>query len=182
MTAPYAQYQKEGKILSIYYDEDAESPRNWDPLSTMICWHGRYSLGDKHQFESPSEFRKSVNKKDIIVLPIYLYDHSGLAFSTTPFSCPWDSGQVGYIYAEKRKAREWFGVKRLSKKIVERVKQVMKSELEVYEDYVEGRIFGFIIEDKKGNHLDSCWGFYGSDFTENGMAEHLDEDWKKLIA
>jgi hypothetical protein len=37
-------------------------------------------------------------ERTVVVLPLYLYDHSGLTISTSPFSCRWDSGQVGYIH------------------------------------------------------------------------------------
>lgn len=46
-----------------------------------------------------------------IVLPLYLYDHSGITMNTTGFSCPWDSGQVGWIYASKEDALKEFGGK-----------------------------------------------------------------------
>ena len=35
-----------------------------------------------------------------VILSLYLYDHSGITMNTTGFSCPWDSGQVGWIYAD----------------------------------------------------------------------------------
>lgn len=38
-----------------------------------------------------------------VILPLFLYDHSGITMSTSVFSCPWDSGQVGWIYASKQK-------------------------------------------------------------------------------
>ena len=28
----------------------------------------------------------------MVILPLYLYDHSGITMNTTGFSCPWDSG------------------------------------------------------------------------------------------
>jgi len=37
-----------------------------------------------------------------VILPLYLYDHGGITMSTGAFSCPWDSGQVGWIYAPKK--------------------------------------------------------------------------------
>lgn len=33
-----------------------------------------------------------------VMLPIYLYDHSGITISTSAFSCRWDSGLVGFIF------------------------------------------------------------------------------------
>lgn len=32
-------------------------------------------------------------------IAVYAYIHGGVAFSTGPFSCPWDSGVVGFIEA-----------------------------------------------------------------------------------
>ena len=33
-------------VYKIVLDEEPESPREWDNLGTMCCWHRRYSLGD----------------------------------------------------------------------------------------------------------------------------------------
>lgn len=33
-------------IYKIVRDEDPESPRDWDNIGTMCCWHRRYNLGD----------------------------------------------------------------------------------------------------------------------------------------
>lgn len=33
-------------IYKIVCDEDPESPRDWDNIGTMCCWHRRYNLGD----------------------------------------------------------------------------------------------------------------------------------------
>ena len=49
------------------------------------------------------------NLDKYVILPLYLYDHSGITMSTSVFSCPWDSGQVGWIYAEKKKLIEETG-------------------------------------------------------------------------
>ena len=41
--------------LKIWNDEDSESPREWDNLTKMYCWHRRYTLGDYHSFTSIRE-------------------------------------------------------------------------------------------------------------------------------
>ncbi len=72
--------------LSIFRDEDAESPREWENLGKMVCWHRRYNLGDKHEFQSPQDFYDSAEYKDIfVILPIYLFDHSGITVSNDDF-------------------------------------------------------------------------------------------------
>lgn len=49
--------------LHITKDDMAESPREWDNLTIMACWHRRYALGDKMDKQTPEEFwKKLVNK------------------------------------------------------------------------------------------------------------------------
>ena len=38
-----------------------------------------------------------------------------------------------------------------------------------------------IIEDENGEHIDSCYGFYGSDIKTNGIAEHIGEEFVKVL-
>ena len=79
----------------------------------MCCFHKRYSLGDKHsidnsQFEDWDEVEEYLIKEEkaIVILPLYLYDHSGITISTAPFSCNWDSGQIGFIYTTEKRIKE----------------------------------------------------------------------------
>ncbi len=46
------------------------------------------------------EIIKMIKTKNCI-LPVYLYDHSGITINTVPYSCRWDSGQIGWIYQPK---------------------------------------------------------------------------------
>ena len=88
--------------IEYWYDEYSESPRNWDNVGNMVCFHKNYNLGDKHNFNSPDdlmEFLKD-HENEIVYLPIYAYEHGGITISTAPYSCRWDSGQVGVIYAQ----------------------------------------------------------------------------------
>ena len=38
--------------LKIVQDTDPESPRTWDNLGTMVCFHKRYELGDKTDYRT----------------------------------------------------------------------------------------------------------------------------------
>lgn len=187
--------------LIVEREDYPDNPRSWDNIGTMVCFHSRYNLGDKHYYGSPAEFlldllndadlgsidgaaredileagsgifeevyhfwletqckqdvrdvldflrdeyegfsiesigrflaRKNwdlfcvswLSPSDIevnelydlvratdkyVILPLYLYDHSGITISTEPFSCPWDSWQVGWIYAPKDTFRKVTG-------------------------------------------------------------------------
>src|SRR6187402_3409459 len=42
--------------LEIISDDDPMSPREWDNIGTMVCFHKRYTLGDKHDYKEPQDF------------------------------------------------------------------------------------------------------------------------------
>jgi hypothetical protein len=108
-------------------------------------------------------------QKRAVILPVYLYDHSGLAMNTTGFHCPWDSGQVGFIYVTLDDVWKEFGVMRVSKKLRARVEDMLRSEVETYDDFLGGRIYGYTVE-VDGEEVDACWGFVG-DFEEHCLPE-----------
>src|SRR5690606_13075957 len=115
-----------------------------------------------------------------IILPLYLYDHSGITMSTTPFSCPWDSGQVGYIFVAKKKARAEYGWSRLTRARDVKVEKCLIGEVQVYDQYLQGGVWGYqALQDDEV--VDSCWGFYGSDPNANGIAEHVPEKFLPLL-
>lgn len=110
-------------------------------------------------------------EENFIYFNVFMYDH---ALSTTPFNCSWDSGRAGIIYVSRAKAREAFQVKRLTNKVIDKVKDVLKGEVAVYEQYINGDIYAFDLLDDNGEVIDSCGGFFGSDPEVNGMAEYVD--------
>lgn len=106
---PIKTLEHKGCRIEIHPDTDAESPREWDNAGTMVCWHRRYALGDKHTFNSPADFEEWAKENKALVLPLFLYDHSGLSMRTSAYGDPWDSGQVGYIYILPAKILEEWG-------------------------------------------------------------------------
>mgnify|MGYP001627788645 CR=1 FL=1 len=163
--------------IKIIHDHDPENPRDWSNLGTMVCGHSRYNLGDDNRFSSARDFLldllgldqvcdmavealETCAEKQAVILPVYLYDHSGLAMNTTGFHCPWDSGQLGYIYATLETIREEYGVRRVAAALREKVVQVLKQEVDIYGDYLSGNVYGYVVE-KDEDVIDSCWGFIG---------------------
>jgi hypothetical protein len=157
--------------LRIIRDEDPISPREWDNVGTIVARHWRYNLGDDNAPEidwSDFDCWEAVEQhlRDeygaTVVLPVYLYDHSGLALSTTPFTCRWDSGRVGAIYATADSVASILG-----NADVEAVREALRAEVEEYNRYVEGDVWGFVVQDPWGHVVDSCFGFYDKDDAEN---------------
>ena len=154
--------KKVGKYtVKVVQDEYPINPRKeYDNLGTMVCFHSRYNLGDKHDFDIES-IQEFVKRKDVFSLPLYLYDHSGITISTASFSCPWDSGQVGYIFVEREKFLKEFGFKKMTKKAKERLNNILAGEVGEYDNYLTGDVYGYRVEDEEGNTIESGWGFNG---------------------
>lgn len=157
--------------IKIYQDIEPVNPREeFDNFDNMFCFHKRYDFGDKHDykwenFNSWDEFKKQLHTDFNIVdiLPIYMYDHSGQTISTTPFSCRWDSGQIGFIFVTKEQVKETFNAT-ITKKLRETIRNNLLSSIKTYDQYLTGDIYGYVIENEDGDHMESCWGFYGIDY------------------
>ncbi len=169
-----------GYTIKIKQDEDAQSPspRENDNLGTMVCFHGRHTLGDTDHglqsgdFSGWNALKVYIEKelKGTIILPLYLYDHSGLRIKVGSFQgllsqghAEFDSGQVGFIYITSEKIRREYSKKRVSPKFKATVTGFLESEVKVYDQYLSGDVWGYVIE-KDGKDAESCWGFYGQDF------------------
>jgi hypothetical protein len=209
------QFKVGNLTVRIEYDHDPESPRDWDNMGTMVCFHRRHALGDEHNYkQDPNEFLQSLagehfmdiedyldNKlykrmvkaaydepgyteqrkvwsekkweiiwstihKHNLILPLGLYDHSGITMyiGSEPIDVGgWDSGQVGWIYASHKRLREEYGG-RLTKKRMERAEKCLRQEVATYDEFLTGQVYGYVIEAEDGRDVDSSWGFYGLDY------------------
>lgn len=183
----------DGRFLRICREVYPDDPRSWDNLGTMVCWHRRYTLGDEHDYKTPEAFLEFIrrNAPRSVILPVFLYDHSGITVSTVPFTCRFDSGQVGFIYVTPDRIREEYGASRISAGLRKRVEDILRAEVETYDQYLRGDVYGFVLEKetvcdvcqiKSVDQEDSCWGFFGDDITVNGILDHLsNEDALKVM-
>lgn len=154
-----------GLLIEIHRTDSDYNPRENTTLGKMLCIHPRHSLGDEHKM-SVEEIKMLVAGKDVISLPLYLYDHSGLTMSTSndtyPFNCRWDSSMVGYITVTRSTVRAIFGKRRVSKKLLAEVIHMLEGEVEDYNYYLHGEIYGFVIKSADGKkRYEDCWGFIG---------------------
>lgn len=184
-----------GLTIEVMNDPEPDNPREWDNLGVMFCSHGRYALGDKnakdklrkdirgcsmyragwekkYDFDNNADLAHLAEKCEFVVLPVYLYDHSGLAMNTSGFSCPFDSGQVGIIYATKEKLRNEYGVKRISKETRLKALNALRNEVATYDQYLGGNVWGWTVADEAGS-LDGCWGYFEFESIEDDIKSRL---------
>lgn len=200
--------------LTIYQCQIPDSPREWDNFGVIAYKSRQYILGDEQitgdpidwlcemlDYEDLMDYNEQ-NEKDLdynnetlsylgsefmekyIALPVYKYEHGGVTISTSPFSCPWDSGQIGYIYIpeDRMEEIEHFPEDWLKGRTKEQAaKDMLQGEINEFDQYICGDVYGFRVEDENENLIDSCGGFYGDDFENNGMLDHLPEDMENQL-
>lgn len=210
-----------GCTIRIVSDDDPINPRKeFDHLGKMVCWHGRYNLGDEQPKEDAGEYlcrmaaevdagfsklndlydqairrgssracqrinrrlskeRERILAEHFVILPLYLYDHSGITISTGSFSCPWDSGQVGFIYVPICRLRQLWGDNFPEGHTAQSWgRKILESEVDEYDAYLTGDVVGVIAEDEEGEEIDSCWGYFPD---EKGSHDYVVDEFKHTI-
>lgn len=170
-----------GCKIELVQDEDAPNPRtDWDNVGVMLCKHRDYILGDRKRGETEpgaDEIIEVTQRKDVLWMPLYLYDHSGITIkagsahsnwidNTNQFvgdSAGWDTSTVGIIYCTKKQAVEEWGKKKFTKEVAAKALAYLKGEVETYASYLEGDVIGYITKGPDGEDIDSCWGFFPDD-------------------
>ena len=111
---------------------------------------------------------------EIVWLPISMYEHSGISIwlggkSGHP-DAQWDCSTIGFAYVEKCTAEkegalraDKSGLYNGHKSWQEWAYAMMEGEMETYNQYVTGEVFGYMVEGGDGYCEDSCWGFFGTE-------------------
>lgn len=146
--------------------------------------------------ERMDEIRDAIDKGEYVGMPVYAYVHSGATVSTSPFSCPWDSGQSGFVYMTREDAVAGWGEKLLTAEVRKKALAACEGFVKEFAIYLEEGMWGYVAEELAKRHVkvtsldktetlseydeetweqvDSCWGFAGCDWKTNGMAGYID--------
>lgn len=156
-TIPHPHY-----TIEIHPDHDCESPISLGDSEGIHLAIGNLN----NRYFSPKgaisiEQGKELDRRKWQAFPVYMYAHSGIALSTSPYSDPWDSGRLGTLLLKKSN----FPPKTRQKSAF--------LILQEWADYANGETYGFIIL-KDGEEIDSCWGFIGYDNTVDAAIEAAD--------
>ena len=231
-------------------------------VSKIYCWHRRYNIGLKHDFDTPLEYwgylvrcavpasqiiekamsggfeeitvEKHGDRYDVLYpkypeesfmgvsltqavdlfvdeldiracqslledyvawLPVWMYDHSGYTISAeenNPFSCPWDSGQLGIAVILKKDMISGGINEANESNWKEKAIECIKDEVKTYNSYLSGDVYGYYMYylPEPGQDCDDCWkdytdgpvyGWYGDDIFTNGMLFDIGEGLQEAL-
>lgn len=131
------------------------------------------------------------NTGEVVTLSISMYEHSGISlWLGSKWGHPdaqWDCSSIGFAFVEKKTAKEE-GMLDPGDEYEHDWKKwayaMMEDEMETYNKYVSGEVYGYMIEDEEGEeasnvYLCGCWGFYDKDhlleYAKNDIDTYLEE-------
>ncbi len=124
-----------------------------------------------------------------VLLPLYLYDHSGLSMSTTTSSfrvmdsVGWDWGTVGVIYASEKALMKEYGVQEVTDEIRKKAEDCLRSEVHIYDLYLRGEVYSYRLYNKETDEeIDSSGGLFGGTIKELDLEEYLPEEYRHLVS
>lgn len=157
------------KVISIRYDTDPQSPREWSNGSLLTLHHNRYDLPNElglnsNNFDGWEDMKKSIkeNNNVLMIRQISIYDHSGISLNVGNPTDRWDSGIVGFAVITKESWNEIMGNTPFS---TSKGQKMIEQEIKDYNAYLNNEVYGFEIRKVDNfNVEDSVWGFFDSGF------------------
>ena len=158
--------------LELHYDPSPAAP-DTAPLHITYNPRAHYTLGTEVATDDEDAMiRGQVRDGKAVGMPVWAYVHGSVMLRAAyhnPFTCQWDSGRSGWVYATNADLRTLYNVKRLTERIKERALEDMCAQVKEFSAYLNGEVYGFIIRDTVTREsLDSCWGYYGLEAVETG--------------
>ena len=167
--------------LTIERDIEAESPRDCDNLGTLYIQKLRHHIdvSDKNSRRQYWEDREDWG--DGVLIPLEVVEDRQ-SITMNPQAVPdFDDPEgeeifdeyAGFIYVSREKLDKEYGEGGWDR---ERVESVLLAEVETLQKWIEGEVYGYTLKEKTETGwemIDSCWGFYGDDWEQNGMGEHF---------
>ncbi len=174
-----------GYKIRIETDDDPLDPRDRDLMGIIGEWHSRMTFGDfkiskdgvyRSKFPDYTkevairegrlweleDIEQFMESQGWLWKPLYMISHSGTRLSLYDPECPFDSGQVGYVYITKENIRRQLGVKLVTKPVREEAWKWVEDELNDLDNYMNGGQYRFFIEDAPEWMVDS-YGCYDSE-------------------
>lgn len=171
-------YEDDAWRVHISPDDDPPSPEEWADKgdAVLVAYHQQFSVSVEG-LERPEDVKGWRDKFHIF--PLSAYIHGGVRlYLGSHKTCPWDSGQVGYVLVNRRGGDdEGFDPEARAQWVVDR-----------WNTYLGGDVWGVHVEKKESagsgtcagcvdwEHVESLYGIY-----ERAQAEDEAQQWVEYI-
>lgn len=177
--------EHEGWKVEIFQDWDAQSPASWDTLGELVAFD---RLWRDYRFASRvsnSTEDEAVNRGGAALLKRWLlfceneiavtfrFDEYGSGQARIYSSDYEGSNPSGFIVTNHKRVSELCGDDP-TYHTVEWIEQALEEELGEWDKYVQGDVYGYVVEGPDGDHYDSCWGFYGFEYACQEARQQLE--------
>ena len=191
----------------LIYDQHADNPRECDNLGTILIapnkahWVASPDVAvdtsiplGKNPYEHWQNLRRQqlkLRKSEIAIgYAITKHEHGEISLQLGHKS-GWDYGVVGFVYVTKDQVRKCYGVKRITKSIIEYAEKRLQDELDILTRWLNGECYGWQIKEyaltddgldwEEVDTLDSCWGYFDKEQALDDMKDMLNNQLTKTL-
>jgi len=153
--------------LELYYDPDGECPNDWGTWKLVSFNNRHINYEDPYKYIAKVDdcgeviganvgIRRKLQYGTAFILSYYEHGSGHWSLKGEGTNCPWDTSQYGGILI-------WVGGKKYMPHPNKRA-EFARQFLEFYNDWANGQIFGFSIEEEgEGEESESHGGWFGHD-------------------
>ena len=151
MDDPLEAIDYRGHTINIYTDWHADSPEEWEEEGLfLLSFHRDFHITRK--FREPNEAEDQFKETHHMFL-LAAYIHSGITLSLSrtlyPFTDPWDTSTVGWVFASKS---EWPNPVRAL--------EAAEGLVNTWNMFLSNSVYWYEALGPEGDTVDSCCGFY----------------------
>lgn len=170
---------------------NSESPRTWSNIGYFITVSNKMLSPDnnkeiisivkntqyevnnvfEHMDAIKEEIKNQLNEEVIYITPLCKYEHNRISYlvgTKTGF----DYSNNGFYIVTKESANEILGNNYNEENIV----NIIQSEIETYNQWVNGEVYEYILYNENGNVEDSCCGFYSLEEIKGCLPKDFDDE------
>lgn len=159
-----------GMMIAFQPDYDGDAILDYARCTRLITTNNRYFTGDETFSDSWDEERAEIEANGGYVFPLYMLAHSGVSLSLTPFSDPWDSGQVGFAYV-----RGEYIEGNTEEEREKYARQYAEWDVSTFNSYLWGEVYVASLYDPNGELLESVGGMWGESARDDAFAYFRDD-------
>lgn len=155
-----------------------------DSFDETLAYWSYYEGTNYKMAEKMIEGAYALAFKKAIILEVHL---NQCGISVYPFDGDIAGSWDGLFVCPLEKVKKEYSVKIATQSAKGRAERCMRSDLNAYDHYLSGDVYGFAVIklceccQSEGDFIDSCCGFYGQDWKENGIMYHVDEKFHQAI-